>query len=741
MKKEILQRAYGLLTRWSSFAESRWWSCRHRPELGCFGTGYNSWGVQTNQKYIGALAVLAAPGAGVSNPDWDTEALLQRVKQALAFSLATHHTGNYHCLDGTSWGRTWISPLGLERLFHGVHRLGMRLPQELRERLADVVRDEADSRLEDTVKGTPWNHQGGNKPESNIWNGAICARAALYHPDHPHREAWEERALTYWINGISVAADADERRVVSGRPISERHVGANFFPHYALDHHGYLNVGYMVICLSNLAMMHYGYADHGVEAPEALYHHAHDLWGVVKRLLFADGRLVRIGGDTRVRYCYCQDYILPTLVFAADHWGDSDAVSLMANAIETVRVEQEDGGDGSFHGRRLAEMAQTSEYYYTRIESDTAVVLAMVIDWLERHAGGADEAAGGGFEANVAGGWMEPEHGAVFHRCPSRFASWSWRAYDCPQGLCLPPSSGHLAEWYENLAGGVEVAQAQGRRLVQESHTTAFDGGFATVGRVLDGAGRRLNEGFYCEEGCVPHGLAFVALPDGQTAVQLERAAIEAEERIYLKGVCGCKLEVPNDLFNGRERTYHGASGVSVLPLHQGQERAVPLATRWVNVDDRLGLLGLYGAEEWTVWQRGRLIGGSPHSHPSITTDALCFGFRREDWSEEGPVILQDSAVALVSSQAHGETASWASSEDNRRLAASCADVRVVQVSGQDGRCYAVAVNFGPAPAAWPRPAEWGSWCSVGCAPEATSVSSEAVSLAPLSVAVLRREG
>ena len=47
------------LERWAVFSERYFWSVPDRPRLGCFGTGYNSWGVQTNQKYLGAMAVLA----------------------------------------------------------------------------------------------------------------------------------------------------------------------------------------------------------------------------------------------------------------------------------------------------------------------------------------------------------------------------------------------------------------------------------------------------------------------------------------------------------------------------------------------------------------------------------------------------------------------------------------------------------------------------------------------------------
>src|SRR5690606_30295744 len=107
------------------------------------------------------------------------------------------------------------------------------------------------------VFGDPWNHTGKNVPESNIWDGCLLWRTAARYPDHPDADAWREQAHRFLINGVSVPADADDTRLVAGRPVRDRHAGANFFPHFALDHHGYLNVGYMAICHSNAAMLHF----------------------------------------------------------------------------------------------------------------------------------------------------------------------------------------------------------------------------------------------------------------------------------------------------------------------------------------------------------------------------------------------------------------------------------------------------------------------------------------------------
>jgi hypothetical protein len=53
--------------------------------------------------------------------------------------------------------------------------------------------------------------------------------------------------------------------------------------------------------------------------------HADGLWQVVRTCTFPDGRLWRIGGDSRVRYCYCQDYAIPVWMFAQDRFGDRAA--------------------------------------------------------------------------------------------------------------------------------------------------------------------------------------------------------------------------------------------------------------------------------------------------------------------------------------------------------------------------------------------------------------------------------
>ena len=87
----------------------------------------------------------------------------------------------------------------------------------------------------------------------------------------------------FLLNGICLPDEAKSEKIIKGKPLSEWNVGANFFESFALNHHGYLNVGYMVICLSNIAMIHFAYKKRGLKAPEELYHNAYGLWQLIKK--------------------------------------------------------------------------------------------------------------------------------------------------------------------------------------------------------------------------------------------------------------------------------------------------------------------------------------------------------------------------------------------------------------------------------------------------------------------------
>jgi len=691
-----------LLAPWPKFAERFWYDLPGRPGLGCFGTGYNSWGVQTNQKYLAALAALALdPATDVRAAGMSRDELMGRALAALRYSLATHVSGDVLRTDGSQWGHTWISALGIERMMHALDRMDDVLTQADRDGLRRVLTSEAAWLYESyPVRGNVWAESHDNVPESNYWNGAILLRAAMMYPAAPERDRWTERGLEFLVNAISVPADAEDATVLDGKAVRARHVGANFFPHYALDHHAYLNVGYMVVPLSNMAMLHYAYASRGREAPAAVYHHGRDLWNVMRRLVFADGRLARIGGDSRQRYCYCQDYLLPALVMAGDLWHDPLALHLEAGQLGLIAAEQRHNADGSFLSKRLGHIHAASPYYYARMESDKAVCLSMAAMWrrLRPQIPAAERAADATkIEADLAGPWAEPEHGAVMHRSPTRLVSWSWRAYEHPQGLIVPPDDGSLAEWSECLAGrvtplGEQTNPADGRSLhtIRRHVQAEFDGGFVTCGTTTDGAKITIQEGYRAED-LVDHHVAFAALPDEHTALRMELAC-NGPRRIYLRDVRGLKLNVANDLWNDFERTWHHAPGsLRAGSVLDGEEQVEPLLSTWVNVDDRLGVVAVYGCETLLRYRTGTRRGGSPGS---LLSDEICTSVRLGTFDADAGATLLDDGAVLFASVGAEATRAYANAGRATRAPCSAADARAMAADGLDGRRYLLVADF-----------------------------------------------
>lgn len=680
-----------------------------RLDLTCYGTGDNTWGVQTNQKAFAAYAMLAAaPELDAARAGMSREELTETALRLLRFSLHSHHEGSYRCMDGTQWGHTWISALGIERMMHGVEAIERHLTEADRELLRKVLISESDWLLEHygIVAGL-YAKDGNNKPESNLWNGALLHRTAAMFPDSPNAERYREKGDRFLINSISVPGDAENAATADGKRISELFVGANFFESYALNHHGYLNVGYMVICLSNAAMLHFMYRAGGRTPPESLYHHVKELWEVVRSCIFPDGRLLRIGGDTRVRYAYCQEYLVPVWLMARDLYGDDGCAAMEAGWLAQVELEMDANGDGTFLSRRGSVLAEQSPLYFARLESDRAAALSMGAAWAGLAAAGAARtaataaAAAGGerLELRSLSSWHDEHHGAYLHRSGSRIASWVWDAAEKPQGLCLPPEASDMAEWRENMAGRIAgLGKVSAQRLLAHGGA-CFDGGFVTWGGTVCHTEGLLAEGRNDEEIACSR-IVCAALPDDTHMVVLQRMQA-ADRRIYAREAKGLHLLVPNDVFNRNRRLYYYEHGMHPVNGYGSQEETIPLRSRWLNVDDRLGVLAVYGTDGLQVHRPGRRqIGLKPslrfeEREGSLYADEICgpvsLGLRSFDPNE----IILDTGFVLQSGRDHRYTRQYASDGAAAAIDGLGERVRGVRVNGADGRTYALLANFG----------------------------------------------
>jgi hypothetical protein len=687
-------RVTAMLLRWAEAVE-QFWTALDEDGLGCYGPGYIHWGIQSNWNYSATMATLATQPGVARSEHWRERAL-----GALRFALSTHVSGDRNGQNGEQWGHSWISMLGIERAMHGVAHLDPYLRDEDRRALQRVLVSEANWLLQHGHRGEHqgviagrWASSGRNAPESNIWAGTLLWRTAQMFPEHSAATAWEERAHHYLLNGISVPADEAEARIVAGRSVSERHVGANYFANYALDHHGYLNVGYMVICVSNVAMLHFDLKRAGFDRPETLDWHQDDHWRILRRFIYSDGRLARIGGDSRVRYAYCQEYLLPSLLYLADRWRISHALDLAARQVTWIEREHAASEDGTFYAARMGDMRDANPHYYTRLESDRACVLAMLLNYAPLVE--PPEPSTAALEPTLSGGWVEPEHGDVLHRSSTRLASFSWRAYGLTQAMCQPPDASDLGEWSLNLCPVVRFLGDDGsrpgaHRRLEQAEVQSFDKGFLAWGSVTEGVDVRIDEGARCTDQARTH-IAFAALPDGRTCLGLQYVVAAPDRVGYTTMLKSVHLNVANDLFNGRRRQFYAARGELILVSPPQRPELLDLGSRWTNVDGKLGLVALYGGDGFLVDRSPQRRGGR---YRSLYVDEVCLrvesGLRRCTPGE----TLIDAGFAVLSGVGAAEMAAF----KGGGLDLGQPAVRGVWAAGADGQRYVLLANWGDAP-------------------------------------------
>ena len=571
------------------------------PALKHYGSGESGhWAVQINQQVSGALAclaelppdVLAEAGCGQSPDELRALAL-----SMMRYSMRTHKTGDLVCTDGQQWGRHWISVLGLERATPGLSLLRRRcFTDEDEARFRALVECECDYRMREyEVQAALEASTGRNKPESNIWNGAFLLRAAAAGFSaaspadtlHSSLVTLPSRGTIFLLNGLSYPEDAEDDTPVLGKPVREWHVGANFFADGALDHHGYLNVGYAYVCLSNLALLYFSFLRRGLPPPEGFQHNLRRTWEWCKACTFPDGRLLRIGGDSRSRYTYCQAFALQGWHLAWALWGDEDAAAFARGYLGLVAKEQAENPDGTFYGKRLAGIRAESPWFETRLECDPFTVLSTSAYWAEvlsmngkwkMEKGKLDEenTPNSSFPIShsplaLSEPWLGKWHGAALLRTPASVRSAVARAFagptrenagpfheTGPTALCVPPGRSDLAEWSGNLFAfvGLRGPKHEGRATV-ETLPQGFR--WQWEGDILET--RPLGEG----ESAYPvlHRVCTAeALPDGRT-LRLSDRIVCIKETTLPAGFRALNLQIPNDIYNSHRRVYAGEGGFS----------------------------------------------------------------------------------------------------------------------------------------------------------------------------------
>ncbi len=653
---EYTQRYEKLIRNWLTSTHDYVASPSDRPDLAFYGTGTDTWGIQTHMKGFSAFAVAAY----FSRDPKEIELALKMLR----FTLNTYVGESYHCMEGddVQWGHQWLAALAIERMMHGIEALDEWLTDDDRKLLRRVLVSEANYICDERKVEAEYQNVNHNFPESNLWSGALCHRVAAMYPDEPRVENYRSHGTALLLNSISIPSDAESDKIYDGKPMKEWFVGANFFEDYALIHHGYLNVGYMIICLSNIAMLHFSFKRAGITPPEALYHHCADLWKFVRTCIFDDGRIMRIGGDSRIRYCYCQDYLVPVFALVSDVIGE-DMSGEEAGWLSQVEKEMAYNGDGSFLSKRCELMVERSPLYYARLESDRSCTLSMLWFWRTEFP----ESFKATEKTSKDQHWYTDFLGGYYHRTPERIASFVWRSGSIghgPQGNILPTQESSMAEWKYNMVSSIKGGAAyHGQEPI--SHTgRLFDGGFITGGKYI-----YLGAGFLEENVTdatfAQNKIVYCALPDNCTVVTLQRC--QALFRAWIINVKPFNFEMPNDLFNDEVRDYQFNDG-------------------YLTVDGKLSFTPIYGGDINIRKNSNRTISlYDIYDHRGMlrVDDILVGGSTTGRWYDKDEDVF-NFAVAVRIDDKKAECESYLDG-----------DIRAVRVRGADGKDYIIASNFG----------------------------------------------
>ena len=676
-----------LITPFLQFAKRE---IRHKDEdHAWYGTGEAAhWAVQSNFNVAGGLAILA----NLSKDPAQAKEARELALKLFRYNLYTHKTGSLKNSCEEQWGGSWISILGLERMGAGQLALEPYLTEEDKKAFRKLRLFEADWLVENypVVAAIDGISSGDNKPESNYWNGSFLYKTAMDYPDCPNRGTYLNKGCALFLNSISTPADETSEKVYRGKPMKEWFVGPNFTPNYSLDHHGYMNIGYSIITLSHAAYLHFYCKARGWEVPEEAKHHVRDLWDVVKHFIFPDGRLMRIGGDTRARYCYCQMYLLPILLMMEDLSGDRSLAEFEYGMSELLRKEQTFNGDGSFFGKRLDDMTWQSRYYHTRLESDPFAALAFAgavrSSW-ELPQMPAEKTVPQPIQ------WGDDFHGADMIKTPETVRSMVRRAGEGPMILAHPLSDSSLAEWHGNGHSQFEghfVAAKYPENIFRKS----IPGGFLNSAAIKFFEAGPWGEGEGRYETIGSQG-ACAALPDGKSIIVLEHTVVLKEHSLTSLRTIG--WQVPNDLFNGNTRTFYGKDFKQEVSRRSG--KVIETGSRWLNVDHRITLVLGYGAESFKIHAPAEDTGNLKYCRQmtSLHVNEICGNVELTPRVRRMPGdVLADTGYLVIA----GSTAEEGSKYSVKQIKTEGL-LRAVEVTAPDGRRWQFAANFGTEPAAW----------------------------------------
>ncbi|MBM3242402.1 T9SS type A sorting domain-containing protein [Candidatus Poribacteria bacterium] len=580
------------LSHFPKYAEQVWHgSYQGDEQLGYFGQGVHDHNqVRVLSNCIFMYALLATDDAydeaisGVSR-----EELLAHALSALRYFTATHVTGWLNCVDGRKWGKQpgeWVTSWNISKGVAGARLIWNELTGAEKAALRRVVAYEANYHLTHPAYSKEYEVSYSTP---NAINAEGLTAAVVLYPEHPNAEKWLQKAKELFMNSLSVAADATDSTVVDGRRVQNWVYTVNVHPDFTIENHGGYQFDYCVVPLHSLAWAYYALLSHGQPVPESFFHHVADVWNTAKRTFLYQGRFAYLHGQDWARHVYGLYFIMPALVMFQHEWQDSDARLVEILRFNALAWEQGQNWDGGVFSGRLYYQQNGWPLIY---DTDCYANLGLAY-LLHQRAPLISPTPMDVFQTRMQGCVISKPIEAVYGRSNSAFISFSWRALSGQHPLALfVPGDDYIVEWRAgNVVGDLTVAGRDMDTVSSVHNEEVVDDGFVTTGQMQVGR----NAGGYG----VDRYISFAGLPGDSAAIILDYAV--AKEDIVVSEQRGLSYYLPNDIFNGNYRNLYWQGGQMRLSGWGAGREYIPISSRWLNIDDKLGIISVLDNYHFTV--------------------------------------------------------------------------------------------------------------------------------------------
>ena len=526
-------------------------------------------GIRPNAHTAKGLALLARLVPAAEFPaEFSPTVARDRALALIRYLIRTHGASGEACADGKPWRNQWQSAYWAALTGEACWLLWDDLTPAERWLAGRMICDEADRFVGVTP---PTNLRKDSKAEENAWNSQIVSLAFSMFPAHPRHALWRETAVHWIATSFARTADLTRTDIVDGKPLREWLTAANIFDDFTLENHSRIHPDYMA-CTYLLTSQIPLYAWGGHAPPTALALNRAAINAALQRLATPDGSVLYPNG---------QDWGLHRNVdWLEYHAGlaivdqDPCAAALLRQSLDAVR--------------RMAARQPTGSVYLpdeTKLASDQAMVLeylAHTYALMAQLGEGPAPLSADALATALAGRHVFPDGRVGVLRTRNSIATFSWGAQVMGTVLPLQPDL-LLTPEPRGLIGYVGVSGAAREiPVVREISLAPLADALGLTGVLSRG------------DGAVEQRFGFLALRDGRT-VYVDTLRLTGPVRPHLLDLG--TLGVLNDLhwpYHDGTRTLTHAGGTQTFAAANAtRDDPVFLDTRWLNLDDRLGLVRL----------------------------------------------------------------------------------------------------------------------------------------------------